>query len=328
MRITTLCLALLTLTAANPSAADIDGVVEHPLISRYPGQEIRWQEIDNNRPYRIPTGPVTGYRTIGDWVDTTGRVTRTFYALEGERTASEVFQNYQQSLQAQEFEVYGARFDATRGGTDFGSRSWLNVYLNENPLNQPGEAATQAAGTSTQGGAGAIVARKQRAAGDVYVVINVEQHAERYVGTLIDIVEVQATEVGLVAIDPEAIGRDIEDKGRVVLTGIVFEYDRAELKAESDAALASITSYLEAHPSECFFVVGHTDGKGTFAYNRKLSADRAQSVVDALSSRGTDSKRLIAQGIGPLAPVFSNNTDAGRAHNRRVELVQRLDCGG
>jgi outer membrane protein OmpA-like peptidoglycan-associated protein len=328
MRITVYCLVLLTFTTIGPAAADIDGVVEHPLISRYPGQEIRWQEIDNNRPFRIPVGPVTGYRTIGDWIDTTGRVTRTFYALEGERTASEVFRNYQQSLEAEKFDVYGARFDATRGGADIGSRSWLNVYLAQNPLKQPGEAATQAAGTATQGGAGAIVARKQRAAGDVYVVINVEQHAEQYVGTLIDIVEVQATEVGLVAIDPEAIGRDIEDKGRVVLTGIVFEYDRAALKAESEAALAATTSYLEQHQDMCFFVVGHTDGKGTFAYNAKLSADRAQSVVDALSSRGIDARRMSAHGVGPLAPVFSNNSDGGRAHNRRVELVQRLDCDG
>ncbi len=326
MRIPILCLALLTLTAAAPAEADIDGVQEHPLISRYPGQDIRWQEVDNNRPYRIPIGPVTGYRAIGDWIDTTGRVTRTFYALEGERTASEVFENYRDSLNAQGFEVYGARFDATRGGPEIGSRSWLNVYLAENPLNQPGEAGTQAAGTSTQGGAGAIVAHKQRAAGDVYVVINVEQHAERYVGTLIDIIEVQATEVGLVAIDPEAIGRDLEDKGRVVLSGIVFEYDRAALKPESGPALAAIAGYLQEHPDQCYFVVGHTDGKGTFAYNAKLSADRAQSVIDALSSRGIDGKRLTAHGVGPLAPVFSNASDAGRAHNRRVELVQRLGC--
>ena len=56
-------------------AEDIAGIQEHPLISRYPGQDIRWQHIENHLPYRVPVGPVTGYRTIGDWLDIAGRVT-------------------------------------------------------------------------------------------------------------------------------------------------------------------------------------------------------------------------------------------------------------
>ena len=52
-----------------PRAADVAGATEHPLVSRYPGQELRWQTIDNFREFRIPTGPVTGYRNIDDWID-------------------------------------------------------------------------------------------------------------------------------------------------------------------------------------------------------------------------------------------------------------------
>ena len=62
----------------------------------------------------------------------------------------------------------------------------------------------------------------------------------------------------------------------------------------------------------------------TFAYNRKLSADRAMAVADALKRDfGIASERLEPHGVGPLVPVFANSTDAGREKNRRVELVQK-----
>lgn len=65
------------------NAQDIDGVIEHPMIERYPGQVIAWQHIENYQPYKVPLGPVTGYRQIADWIETEGRVTRTFYKYEG-----------------------------------------------------------------------------------------------------------------------------------------------------------------------------------------------------------------------------------------------------
>jgi outer membrane protein OmpA-like peptidoglycan-associated protein len=200
----------------------------------------------------------------------------------------------------------------------------MEVLYRENPPGRPGEVDTMFAGTASAGGAGSIVARTERAAGTVYAVISVEQHAADYVGTLIDIVEVEAAETGLVAVDPEAIGADIEEYGRVVLDGIFFDHDEATLKAESAEALAAIATYLGDNPDKSFYVVGHTDSVGTFAHNRKLSADRAQAVVDALRlDHGIDPERIQPHGVGPLVPAFANATDAGRERNRRVELVQR-----
>jgi outer membrane protein OmpA-like peptidoglycan-associated protein len=181
-----------------------------------------------------------------------------------------------------------------------------------------------AAGTSSAGGAGSFVAYRDRAAGPVYVVVTVEQHAEDYVGTLIDIVEVDRAETGLVSVDAEAIGRDLTEKGRVVLDGILFDFDSATLQPASAEALAAIAEYLGANPGQDFYVVGHTDATGSFDYNRDLSAARAQAVVDALArDYGIDAGRLAAHGVGPLVPVFSNVSDAGRDRNRRVELVER-----
>jgi outer membrane protein OmpA-like peptidoglycan-associated protein len=306
-------------------AQDIDGVIEHPMIERYPGQVIAWQHIENYQPYKVAVGPVTGYRQIGDWIETEGRVTRTFYKYEGEdRSYSEIYRNYLDALKSEGFEILGEGMSADRKGAAVGSRQWMEVTFRENPATKPGAVGTMFSGTSSSGGAGAIVASKERAAGTAYVVIYVEQHSKNYVGTLIDIVEVEAAETGLVVVDAEAIGADIEEYGRVVLDGIVFEFDKAKLKPESKAALDAIAAYLTAHPNKAFYIVGHTDSKGTYAYNSKLSDDRARAVAEALQQDyGIASDRLEPYGVGPLSPVFSNGSDAGRAQNRRVELVER-----
>ncbi|WP_348654586.1 OmpA family protein, partial [uncultured Psychrobacter sp.] len=69
---------------------------------------------------------------------------------------------------------------------------------------------------------------------------------------------------------------------RVITERGVFDFDKATLKPESKAALDAIAEFLDANPDKTFYVVGHTDSKGTFAYNRKLSSDRALAVADAL----------------------------------------------
>jgi len=318
---------VLTMTSVSLLAEDIAGVREHALITRYPGQEIRWQHIENYMPYKVPVGPVTGYRHIDDWIDTQGRVTRTFYRYpDKDRSYSEFYLNYLEALKAQDFEILGKGVFDDRRGQDIGSGRWQDVLFRENPTSKPGEVGTFFAGTSSAGGAGSIVARKQRAVGAVYVIISVEQHSSNYVGTLIDIIEVEAAETGLVVVDAEAIGSDIAEYGRVVLDGLVFDFDKATLKPESDAALTAIANFLKQkeNANKEFYVVGHTDSVGTFAYNLKLSADRARTVVEALKSRfDIASKRLDPHGVGPLNPVFSNGNAAGREKNRRVELVER-----
>ncbi|MCB0297331.1 MAG: OmpA family protein, partial [Calditrichaeota bacterium] len=116
----------------------------------------------------------------------------------------------------------------------------------------------------------------------------------------------------------------IAESGRVVLDGILFDYDKATLQAASKAALEQIAAYLKANAQQNFYVVGHTDAKGTFAYNQNLSAARARAVVEALvKDYGIAPARLEPHGVGPLVPVFSNASDAGRERNRRVELVER-----
>lgn len=297
------------------------------MIERYPGQEIAWQTIDNYREFRIPVGPVTGYRAIGDWIDTQGRVTRTLYVYRGEdRTWNEIYLNFRDAFDAQGFERLADGSSDNRRGPDVGGRQWFEVYLATNPPTAPGEIISMSSGTASAGGQGVFIAIRERAAGTVYVVVTVEQHAADYIGTLIDIVEVTAAESGLVAVDAEAIWSDIAEKGRVVLDGLYFDFDSPALQERSREALDAIAAYLGANPAASFYVVGHTDSRGALGYNRELSQARAQAVVEALvADYGVTRKRLSAQGVGPLVPVFSNSSDAGRERNRRVELVERLE---
>ena len=79
---------------------------------------------------------------------------------------------------------------------------------------------------------------------------------------------------------------------------------------------------LTTNPSLNLTVEGHTDNVGIPDYNKRLSDARAKSVVAALSAQGIDSRRLRAAGFGQEKPIADNSTDAGRAQNRRVELVK------
>jgi outer membrane protein OmpA-like peptidoglycan-associated protein len=319
--------AAMLATSVPVPAADVEGAADHPLISRYPGQEIAAYEVENHRIYKLPLGPVTGYRAIDEVTETAGRVTRIFYAYRGQdRTHTEIWKNYADALAGAGFEILasGAPTDRT-AKNEVGGRSWFGVALGLNPWSAPGtEVGTLYAGSSTSGGSAAVIARKERAAGTAYVAVYVEQHSEDLVGTLVDIVEVEAAETGLVSVDAEAIGQDLQENGRVVLTGLHFDFDTADLRAESRPTLAEIARYLREHPERRFYVVGHTDAKGTFSYNAGLSRDRARAVVDALvEEHGIAADQLEPHGVGPLVPVFSNASDAGRERNRRVELVER-----
>lgn len=327
MRYFSILIFLISLMTNVVSAEDIAGSQDHPIITRYPGSVIEWYSVDNYRPYKVPIGPVTGYRQIDGWIETEGRVTRIYYALDGgARSDSEVYKNYQDALITAGFSILAEGLSpASDRGAGVGSRKWREVMFTSNPWTDTSGAVNEMGrGSATSGGGGTIVARKERAAGTAYVIVTVYQFRADRISTLIDIVEVEAAETGLVVVDAEAIGSGIEENGRVVLDGILFDFDKATLKPESNAALQQIAAYLKQQSDKRFYVVGHTDSKGTFDYNQNLSAARAQAVVDALKKEhGIAAERLDAHGVGPLTPVFANASDRGRDRNRRVELVEQ-----
>ncbi len=122
----------------------------------------------------------------------------------------------------------------------------------------------------------------------------------------------------------EAMGNDINATGHVSLYGIYFDTGKAEIKPESDAAIAEIAKLLKNNNALKVYVVGHTDNAGSFDANMKLSKDRAVAVTNSLVSKhGIASSRLKAYGVSSLNPIASNKTEEGKAKNRRVELVEQ-----
>jgi outer membrane protein OmpA-like peptidoglycan-associated protein len=136
------------------------------------------------------------------------------------------------------------------------------------------------------------------------------------------IVESKAMQQEVVA-DAKVMRNELAETGRTVVPGIYFDTASATIKPESEPALAEIAKLLNGTPALKVYVVGHTDSVGSLESNLKLSSDRAASVVRALTARGIAASRLKSAGVGPYAPVASNDTDTGKAKNRRVELVQQ-----
>ena len=108
--------------------------------------------------------------------------------------------------------------------------------------------------------------------------------------------------------------------GRIVLRGVTFAFDSAEITGLSMATLDVAAETLRECPNVRSVVGGHTDSVGSEAYNQGLSQRRAESVRSYLSSHGVSGSRLQAKGHGESQPVADNSTDEGRALNRRVEL--------
>lgn len=111
-----------------------------------------------------------------------------------------------------------------------------------------------------------------------------------------------------------------EVKQRIVLRGVTFDFDSSTLRPDAFPVLDQAALLLKENPDVMISVDGFTDSVGSQAYNKALSIRRAEEVYRYLVNRGVDPERLGVQGFGMANPVASNDTEAGRAQNRRVEL--------
>jgi outer membrane protein OmpA-like peptidoglycan-associated protein len=122
----------------------------------------------------------------------------------------------------------------------------------------------------------------------------------------------------------EVYSNDIRAKGHAAVYGINFDTGKSTIKPESAQVIGEIAKLLNTDSGLKLNVVGHTDNVGGVESNIRLSQDRAEAILQALvHDRGIAASRLRAYGCGQFAPVASNDTDDGRAKNRRVELVKQ-----
>lgn len=139
--------------------------------------------------------------------------------------------------------------------------------------------------------------------------------------------EIIVTETPLtqeVVANAAALTSGLASNGHTVVNGILFDTAKADVKPESSAALDEVVKALKQDPKLKVFVVGHTDNVGSVAANVDLSKRRAAAVMQVLTTKyGIAADRLQAYGNGPYAPLTTNDSEAGRTLNRRVELVKQ-----
>jgi len=291
----------LTLAAA-PAAAqpkDVDGSKDSPLVSRYPGSVIDNYKVRQFDEFNFPVGAVTPQGSP-KLLHLEGKITRIAYVNPKDRSPLEIYRNYESALKRAGFEtVFTCSGDACGLARFRITSDWVDQWY--------GAGHYQFSGKMT------------RPEGDLYVSLHVGSGE-----TDLDIVEVKPMEGGLVTVDAAALKGDIGKSGHVAVYGIYFDTAKADIKPESAPALQEIGKLLQQDPKLKLYVVGHTDNVGELQMNMDLSRRRADSVLKALTATyGVAPDRLQAYGSGPLAPVTSNRDEAGRAKNRRVELVER-----
>lgn len=104
-------------------------------------------------------------------------------------------------------------------------------------------------------------------------------------------------------------------------SAILFGFDQSVLSAEAMTNLDKLVTVLNTYPDTDIEVQGHTDSKGTEAYNQSLSERRAKAVSDYILAKGITAARITTKGFGETLPEYDNETEEGRAKNRRVEFL-------
>jgi OOP family OmpA-OmpF porin len=137
----------------------------------------------------------------------------------------------------------------------------------------------------------------------------------------VTVLEKQAMKSSLGFLDAAAMKKELDAKGHVALY-INFDTDKATLRADAQPIIGEVNKLLTSDQALKLSIEGHTDNTGGADHNRELATARARSVLGALVGLGVDAARLSSKGFGPDKPIADNSTDAGRAKNRRVELVK------
>lgn len=293
---------LLSATLLHAQAQDVPGSQDHPLISRYPGSTIDDYAANAYTSYTLPLGKM-GQGEVAKSQPLEGKLTRIHYAIPLGRSTLEVFRNYQDALQRAGFQTLFTCALAQCGtGYIEGQTGWC-------------------------GGCSArhLSAKLARQQGDVYVSLHTEQDNDTTPAWVeVVIVEMKPMDSGLISVNAETLAGDISRTGHASVYGIYFDTGKADVKPESDPTLKEIARLLQQNSQLKLYVVGHTDNVGTFASNQDLSQKRADAVLAALTSKySVAPTRLRAVGAGPVAPLASNDSEDGRAKNRRVELVKQ-----
>ena len=330
------CLSVfLTLTAASAADAplkDLTGAKDPPYVSRFAGSAIVGYGESGFDAVQFPITNEVDNRHFVKAVTVEGKVTRVAYLAPTGKSRLEVQRNYQEALTKAGF--------VKRFACD-GDACGRSARINE-PLIPYAEHMKQLQGYGRQSDPAFLVLNTDRdphyiwgmlkADGrDVAVAIFIsvlngsdDDPLKDRVGVFVETVEPKPMATGQVTVDANAMQKGLAADGKIALYGVFFETGKADLKPESKPQLDQMAKLLDGERTLKVYVVGHTDDQGTLDGNLQLSQRRADALVAALvKGYRIDPKRLMAKGVASFAPVATNDNEAGRARNRRVELVKQ-----
>ncbi len=311
--------------ALNARAADVPGSKDPAGVKRYTGSELIGYHAPQFDEFLLPLGPPTGFSppAYAKSLKTEGLVGRYTYLAPAGRSPAELFRNYQL-----EFQRLGLTPLYEKGA---GEKGWFGPTLNHvADEDQIGQILAYNENQER------VLVAKSKDAKPTYYYIFVTSYRDGVIPPrLQSSVAKQSALAELIVITPQAMEKNmtllnaadmskaLADSGKVTLYGVNFDTDKDTLRPDSELTLKEIGKLLTEDPSLKIHVVGHTDNQGKPDYNLDLSRRRAATVVRELTSKyGIAANRMDSFGCGQYAPAASNDSEEGRAKNRRVELVK------
>ncbi|WP_339616621.1 OmpA family protein [uncultured Gilvimarinus sp.] len=296
------------------SKKEDDAGQDHPIISRYQGSAITRYLESEFAEVRLATG-IADKNDKVPYLDLKGKSTLIGYSAPKDQSTLQVFANYINALKKSDFKIL---FQCEHKAC--GDEQITHLWSGSSQTERFGSAI--ATSIYEREDYRMLTAKKGVGQKEVYLSIYIyKSSAIDEVEIVHDIVEPSQISTDRVSINTKYLTDSLAREGKVVLNGLNFDTGKAELLPSSQQALDVIVAYLESAPEQQFYVVGHTDTTGDHGLNIKLSEDRAESIRGALVEQGVTADRLMAAGVGAMAPVSTNGSDDGRAKNRRVELV-------
>jgi OOP family OmpA-OmpF porin len=301
-----LLLIALSLGAATNAVAqtrDVAGARDFPGIGRFGGSVITGYQMKDFDATRMQ-GAAFRDGKPADARQLEGRITRIAYRTPAGPSILEVSRNFETQLAKAGFETLLACDTDACGGIPF------TEAIDALPVPQmwvDGFNYHYYAGRKTDGSR------------EIFASVVVSENNREIYAQLI-VAELGAIQNKMV--DAAAMAKGLGDAGHIALYGIYFDTDKAVIKPESRPTLEQIAKLLTSQPQLNVFIVGHTDNQGAYDYNLDLSRRRAEAIAaELVKSYRIAQSRLRTAGVGFLTPVGSNASEAGRALNRRVELV-------
>lgn len=330
----TVAVACLLLASAQVTHAqevrELAGGGDHPAVSRFRGAILVARSENPFERVVVATGPLRKFDQAAGRLSAAteevveGRTIRHLYVAPPSTTALEIFRNYQQALGRDGFtRVYAC------GPADCGANA-THALNHQNSIPYPKDQLVFGKARFNANDSFYLVARGGTDAAPLWVLVMIGSYQRS--GSSSNglpaiyqlLIEPRSASLGNVTVDADAMSKALAQSGKVALYGLHFDSNSATLKPESEPQLAQVAAFLKANPKVSVLVVGHTDSQGSIEANVQLSERRAATIVNALAARhGIAAARLSAKGVGMLAPVASNRDEAGRARNRRVEIVER-----